>query len=101
MPDLDLFQQAEQGCMRVGRASPAILSGLSTAASNAGYFAADLLQKQQALRRRFAKWLYPAQTGSQLFLGLIRDDAGPTADGRRGDGGSPAGSWRASTLTVG
>jgi hypothetical protein len=36
IPDLDLIKQAEQGCMRFGKASPAISSGPSMTAINAG-----------------------------------------------------------------
>jgi hypothetical protein len=57
MPDLDLIKQAEQGCGRFGKASPAILSGLSMTATNAGDFAADFLQKQQTDKWVFNKWL--------------------------------------------
>ena len=45
IPDLDLIKQAETGVRRFGRASPAILSGSTETATNAGDFAADLLQK--------------------------------------------------------
>jgi hypothetical protein len=57
MPDFDLIKQAEQGRTRFGRASLAMLSGPTTTATNAGDFAADLLQEQQAPRRHFNKWL--------------------------------------------
>ncbi len=57
MPDLDLIKQAEQGCWRFGKASPAISSGSTKTATSAGDFAADLLQEQQTARRRFNEWL--------------------------------------------
>jgi hypothetical protein len=43
--------------MRFGRAGLAILSGPTKTATNAGDFAADLLQEQQTARRRFNEWL--------------------------------------------
>ena len=57
MPDLDLIKQAEQGCGRFGEADPSISSGSTKTATNAGDFAADLLQEQQTTRRSFNEWL--------------------------------------------
>ena len=47
MPDLDLIKQAESGVRAVRQGQSAISSGPSMTATNAGDFAADLLQKQQ------------------------------------------------------
>jgi hypothetical protein len=56
MPDLDLIKQADQGAGRSARPirpfEPA-----TKAATNAGDFAADLLQEQPTVRRCFNEWL--------------------------------------------
>jgi hypothetical protein len=57
LPDVDMIKQAELGCGQFGKASPAISSGPAKTATNAGDFAADLLQEQQTARRRFNEWL--------------------------------------------
>ena len=57
MPDLDLIKQGEQGCGLLGEADPSMSSGSTKAATNAGDFAADLLQEHQTARRRFNEWL--------------------------------------------
>jgi len=57
VPDLDLIKQAVQGCRRFGKADPSISSGSTKTATNAGDFAADLLQEQQTDRRCFNEWL--------------------------------------------
>jgi hypothetical protein len=45
VPDFELIKQAEQACGRFGEADPSISSRSTKAATNAGDFAADLLQK--------------------------------------------------------
>ena len=58
MPDLDLINQAELGyASGSGKVDPSISIGLMKAATNAGDFAADLLQEQQTAWRRFNEWL--------------------------------------------
>ena len=57
MPDLDLINRRNQGCGRFGEADPSVSSGSTKPATNAGDFAADLLQEQQTARRRFNEWL--------------------------------------------
>jgi hypothetical protein len=56
MPDLDLIKQADQGAGRSARPirpfEPA-----TKPATNAGDFAADLLQEQQTVGRCFNEWL--------------------------------------------
>jgi hypothetical protein len=48
MPDLNLIKQAEQGgCGRLARPMPSLLGRSTSTATNAGNFAADLLQEQQ------------------------------------------------------
>ena len=61
MPDLDLIKQGKQGCGRLGEADPSMSSRSTKTATNAGDFAADLLQEHQTARRRFNEWLWPAR----------------------------------------
>ena len=57
MPDLDLINRRNQGCGWFGEADPSVSSGSTKTATNAGDPAADLLQEQQTVRRRFNEWL--------------------------------------------
>ena len=50
MPDLDLIKQAKQGARAFGKADPAALWRAEEARNRCGWFAADLLQKQQTGR---------------------------------------------------
>ena len=56
MPDLDL-KQAESGVRSVRFGRSVDLERIDETATNAGDFAADLLQEQQTARRRFNEWL--------------------------------------------
>jgi hypothetical protein len=47
MPDLDLTKQAEQEMRVFGKTDPALSGGWTKTVTNAGDFAADLLQEQQ------------------------------------------------------
>ena len=57
MPDLDLIKQAEQEMRAFGKPDPALSGRCTKTATNAGDFAADLLQKQQTASQRFNEWL--------------------------------------------
>ena len=57
MPDFDLVNSGNHGCGWFGEADPSSLGKSTKTATNAGYFAADLLQEQQTARRRFNEWL--------------------------------------------
>jgi|SRR5580704_5282890 hypothetical protein len=60
MPDLGLINRGIRGAHGFGETDPSISSGSTMTATNAGDFAADLLQEQQMARRRFNEWLEPA-----------------------------------------
>ena len=56
-PDLDLINRRNQGAGGSAKPNPSISSGSTRAATHAGDFAADLLQEQQTVARRFNEWL--------------------------------------------
>jgi hypothetical protein len=57
MPDLDLIKQGESGVRAVRRGRPVDLERAVDDCNQRGWFAADLLQEQQPVRRRFNEWL--------------------------------------------
>jgi hypothetical protein len=59
MPDLDLIKQAELGyASGSGKVDPSISIGLMKAATNAGDFAADLVQEHHTAGWCFAGWCF-------------------------------------------